>query len=80
MQLLIETSGSIRCLYDESLDLASLGHLQIERGSHVEPTTTGHWTADMSPVSGPTLGPFATRSAALEAERTWLLSHWLTPE
>ena len=80
MQLLIETSGSIRCLYDERLDLASLGHLQIERGSHVEPTATGQWTADMSPVAGPVLGPFATRSMALEAERIWLLNHWLIPE
>ncbi len=80
MELLIATSGSVRCVYDETLDLASLGPLQIERGSHVEPTDDGSWTADMSPVSGPLLGPFATRSAALEAERTWLLDHWLRPE
>jgi hypothetical protein len=80
MQLLIETSGSIRCLYDEGLDLNSLGLLAIRRGSHVEPTSDGTWTADMSPVDGPVLGPMTTRSAALEAERTWLLNHWLIPE
>ncbi len=80
MELLIATSGSIRCVYDETLDLASLGPLQIERSSHVEPLADGSWTADMSPVNGPLLGPFAKRSAALEAERTWLLDHWLMPE
>jgi hypothetical protein len=30
------------------------------------------WEADMSPVNGPVLGPFATRGAALTAEVTWL--------
>ena len=80
MELLIATNGSVRCVYDETLDLASLGPLQIERGSHVEPLPDGSWTADMSPVNGPLLGPFAKRSAALEAERTWLLDHWLMPE
>jgi len=80
MELLIGTSGNVRCVYDETLDLTSLGDIHIKRGSHVEPTATGYWTADMSPVDGPVLGPFATRSAALEAERTWLLNHWLIPE
>jgi hypothetical protein len=80
MELMIATSGTVRCIYTESLNLASLGSLQIERGSHVEPTDDGSWTADMSPVNGPLLGPFAMRSAALEAERTWLLDHWLMPE
>ena len=80
MELRIATSGTVRCIYTESLNLASLGSLQVERASHVEPTDDGSWTADMSPVDGPLLGPFAMRSAALEAERTWLLDHWLMPE
>jgi hypothetical protein len=32
---------------------------------------------DLSPVSGPTLGPFQNRSEALAAERSWLLTNWL---
>jgi hypothetical protein len=32
----------------------------------------------MSPVHGPVLGPFPSRSDALTAERQWLEAHWLT--
>ena len=42
------------------------------RHSHVEPDESGRWIADLSPVSGPALGPFPTRSAALAAEAAWL--------
>ena len=79
MQLLIQPGGTVRCVYGEDLDLSRLGPLAIRRGSHVEPTDDGRWTADLSPVSGPVLGPFASRSAALEAERKWLERHWLSP-
>jgi hypothetical protein len=68
----------VRCLYGEELDLTALGRLRIARGSHVEPTADGRWTADLSPVGGPVLGPFPARSQALDAERAWLLAHWLT--
>lgn len=78
MQLLIDVQGNIRCLYDETIPLASLGTLAIARGSHVEPTISGEWLADLAPVSGPCLGPFATRSLALAAERDWLEDNWLT--
>ena len=77
MQLTITPEGIVRCLYGEELDLHALGQLCITRGSHVEPTADGQWTADLSPVSGPVLGPFAQRSQALDAERTWLEQHWL---
>lgn len=77
MQLLIKPDGGVRCLYDETLDLHGLGQLHIERGSHVEPDADGLWTADLSPVAGPQLGPFPSRSAALDAERDWLEAHWL---
>ncbi len=30
------------------------------------------WWADLLPVNGPVLGPFSTRSEALEAELRWL--------
>ena len=78
MELLIDPTGAVRCVYDETLPLHELGTLTISRGSHVEPTTTGPWTADLAPVLGPRLGPFATRSEALAAERAWLDTHWLS--
>lgn len=78
MQLLIESSGSIRCVYGETIDLSELGTVSIRRGSHVEPDEHGQWTAGLSPVGGPVLGPFATRSAALVAEVDWLNAHWLS--
>jgi hypothetical protein len=79
MELLIDPAGHVRCLYGEEIDLATFGPLQISRGSHVEPTPEGCWTADLAPVGGPQLGPFTSRSEALEAERQWLLEHWLRP-
>ena len=77
MQLLIRADGVIHCVYGEAIDLSCLGSLQIRRGSHVEPTSEGHWTVDLSPVNGPRLGPFPLRSAALAAERQWLNCQWL---
>jgi hypothetical protein len=77
MHLVIETDGTVRCLYDEALDLMPLGNLQIQRGSHVEPDQHGRWFADMSPLDGPLLGPFSKRSDALTAEVDWLTSNWL---
>ena len=78
MQLVIDPAGGVRCVYDETLPLADFGRLTISRGSHVEPNADGLWTADLSPVGGPLLGPFATRSTALAAERDWLEQHWLS--
>jgi hypothetical protein len=72
MQLVVGPDGSVRCLYDEAIDLAALGRLSITRASHVEPDDAGHWLVDLSPVAGPLLGPFDRRSDALEAERVWL--------
>jgi hypothetical protein len=77
MQLVVQSNGGIRCVYDEQLDLQTLGQVSIQRGSHVEPTADGQWTADLSPVQGPMLGPFALRTEALAAERQWLEQHWL---
>jgi len=77
MQLLIHPTGVVRCVYSEDVNLAALGRLSIQRGSHVEPTSTGQWTADMFPVNGPILGPFEIRTEALSAEVNWLNEHWL---
>lgn len=79
MELLIEVSGRVRCVYSEELDLGQLGQLSIRRGSHVEPTADGQWTADLSPVNGPVLGPFTMRTEALAAEVAWLQANWLSP-
>lgn len=76
--------GVIRTLYDEAVDLSSLGEIEIRRGSHVEPIlggpNNGMWQADLSPVGGPVLGPFAKRSAALQAEHRWLDDNWVRPK
>ena len=77
MELYITGAGAVRCVYDELLDLSQLGELCITRASHVEPGATGRWWADLSPASGPKLGPFAQRSGALEAEFKWLSLHRL---
>lgn len=77
VQLVIHPGGQVRCVYDERLDLAALGRRVIRRGSHVEPDTHGQWLADLAPVGGPVLGPFALRSQALAAERAWLEANWL---
>ena len=77
MNLRVEPGGSLRCVYAESIDLAALGPLTIRRASSVEPDGQGRWWADLSPVGGPLLGPFPTRTRALEAELAWLQEHWL---
>jgi len=77
VQLVIRPGGKVYCLYSEELDLGQLGTLAIARGSHVEPNASGQWTADLSPVDGPLLGPFLSRSDALIAEQQWLETHWL---
>jgi hypothetical protein len=77
MKLLVKPEGTVRAIYDESIDLAVLGKPTITRASHVEPGAEGRWLADLKPVGGPVLGPFDRRSEALEAEHDWLERHWL---
>src|SRR4051794_27415511 len=72
MQLRIDAGGLVRCLYAETIDLDCLGDVSIRRASHVEPDSFGKWYADLTPVSGPCLGPFDRRSEALAAEMAWL--------
>ncbi|HUE14668.1 MAG TPA: hypothetical protein VMR25_10925 [Planctomycetaceae bacterium] len=76
MELVISPQGDVHCLYDECLDLSALGRLAIRRASHVEPTEDGQWTADLSAVNGPVLGPFGLRSKALATEVRWIEDHW----
>ena len=79
MELIIQPDGSARCIYSEVISLTGLGQATINRASHVEPTKDGTWLADLSPVGGPTLGPFEKRTLALEAEVVWLRENWLVP-
>ena len=77
VELVITPAGNLRAIYDERVDLTGLGRRMIRRGSHVEPTEDGRWTADLAPCDGPLLGPFDRRSEALTAEVAWLTEHWL---
>ena len=73
MKLVVE-GGKIRFIYsDDLLPLMGEGRTRIARASHVEPVAAG-WVADLSPVNGPRLGPFATRKEALDKEVAWLES------
>src|SRR5688572_16575872 len=80
MLLLVTSSGQCRCVHGEQIDLACLGSPSIRRASHVEAEavgrwSTGRWSVDLSPVGGPTLGPFNRRSEALQSEQRWLDEH-----
>ncbi len=69
MELVGDAGGDVRCIYDVALDLREIGALKITRASHVEPDRDGFWWADMGPSGGPVLGPFRSRSEALNEER-----------
>lgn len=78
VSVVITLDGEIAFVYADLIapDLLALGEATIRRASHVEPDGI-MWTADMSPVNGPVLGPFPTRAAALAAEVAWLHAHAL---
>jgi len=70
---LVIRKGRLCFVYDDRLkSFAGLGSTKVARVSHVEPTSDLGWTADLSPVGGPCLGPFKTREEALNAEKHWL--------
>lgn len=72
----VSEDGRLAFVWDDELaPLAQAGKAEICRASHVEPTADAHWVADMSPVGGPPLGPFALRAQAIDAERAWLAEH-----
>jgi hypothetical protein len=78
MDIVITHDGTVKTIYSEQLDLFALGRPHIRRGSHVEPNEEGTWHVDLSPVGGPTLGPYLVRSEAIAAEVAWLREHWLS--
>ena len=71
-------AGTTRNLFRRMSRLSGIEH----RYSFVQPVPTddGQWTADLSAVSGPVLGPFPLRSDALAAEVDWIESHWPSNE
>jgi len=73
---IIIRNGCIHFIYDDKLKpLMECGKAVVTRASHVEPVEGSDppvWSADMSPVGGPTLGPFDTRQEALDREVEWL--------
>jgi len=70
--IFIGPDGKIVSIYNDNVDLSSVGKVKIRRASHVEPDKNGKWVADLSPVGGPKLGPFKRREDALRAEVVWL--------
>ena len=74
----ISRAGTLEFIYHDALrPLLTAGEATIRRASHVEPTPDGQWTADLTPLHGPILGPYLTRADALTAETDWLIQHWL---
>lgn len=78
-EIQIVISGDrIRFIHQDDLaEVMQIGKSTTLRASHVEPNQNG-WNADLRPVNGPALGPFARRDAALRAETEWLREN-LTP-
>lgn len=73
MTISICPEGDLIVIYSDPVKIMiDLGTAIIKRASHVEPSSVGEWTADLSPMNGPILGPFDTRQAALVAEVAWL--------
>ena len=75
-KILISKDGKLKFIYEDKLrSLLYEGKAQIKRASHVEPTEDNQWMVDLTPVSGPRIGPFIEREKALEAEVEWLNKH-----
>ena len=41
IELVVTTNGETRMVFDDRVDLRSVGRISIQRGSHVEPTSCG---------------------------------------
>lgn len=75
--VIVNDRGELSFVWDDALaPLRGLGATEIHRVSHVEPTIGGQWTADLSPIGGPLLGPFDLHAHAIEAEKEWV-DGWL---
>lgn len=78
VDIVIRAGGRAEFIYsDAARPFMGAGPAVVRRASHVEPDANGNWTADLSPVSGPVLGPFALRQDALAAEMAWIRANVL---
>ena len=50
MLLTIDPVGLVRCIYDEAIDLGTLGTLSISRASHVEPDAQVPKVVELGPL------------------------------
>ncbi len=75
MNKIVISEGRARFIHDDDLAerMGQHGDVSIQRASHVEPTSNGKWTVDLTPVGGPRIGTFDRREMALECERLWLI-------
>ena len=73
MRFLIDPKGQVTCLYDETIDMTSLGSLEISRASYVEPDPVGRWHVDLWPIGHRTCAvpgsPLKTAWAPTEIRR-----------
>jgi hypothetical protein len=68
----IEPEGTVLAVYTDTIDLRTIGRIHAVRASVVEWDEPGQaWTARIL-ATGERLGPFATRTEAVAAERARL--------
>ena len=76
LQMTVPLVGPVQAIAPNDFSfLESIGQCTARRASHVEPVPVRselRWQADLGPVGGPVLGPFASRAEAMEAEILWL--------
>jgi hypothetical protein len=90
VRVVVPPGGEARWIHDDRTTefMAAAGQPVIRRASHVDQwadlSTTAQaatagpqegWFADLSPVSGPVLGPFRTHDEAIRTEIHWLLAN-----
>lgn len=64
--------GCIKHIYNEDIDLSSIGEQQVKRASVVDPEDNGKWFADLSLSGGQKVTGFDKRSDALKYEINYL--------
>lgn len=70
MRVLIDKQGVLQFVYQEEVDLSSLGKHMICRASQVEPDADGTWYVAI--IGGITKRGFTSRSSALRWEKDYV--------
>jgi hypothetical protein len=74
----VNPDGTVVAVYTDAIDLRVVGHVRAVRASAVEwDEGRQAWVARIL-ATGEALGPFPTRAAAVDAERTVLGAHLFT--